>query len=981
MKLTFSKFAGSARSGFLCLLAGVCLCPLAGMATDPIFINSGIISGTPPQVDATNFYNSGTWAIATVSPYETANTLTYTNTGGGSMTASPGWEFDLGPATAGSRTAWSSVFFNDNGCTIQAFDGSTILLATVSAGGSSLLVQATNIINKGRLLATPSGQIKLIGSTVNLSRSTLNIPPIQGLGSANDFFRTNFTPDVSIFDEYWGEGNTNLFSPGVWQNGTAVSAAFPDLTVFNPCATSNAAPLLSFTPSFSAWTNVADPNSVTNLTNASGSSINVTNRYFRQAVFVTVHDPNFVTNNPGTNSLIRFTPTGSVSNLFQTVSVWLHSTNATDLYIVDTLGSQTNRGVLSNSSNSNTVPGLDPINPCTAPRFRPANYTVERVDGGFTNGFAGNVTPPPANFLYDVGSPPSIMAFSNTTVIADVSAYQAYVDNLAFNPSWDAISNLPGRIIINANTLDLTRTVISNSGPDVVIQANNLTGSASAVISCQNLNYTLGSSNGMVNVSNLATNGTLPALNGTVSLWSAEWTNFQAFVHFPGTTNSITNNVEYDFHVLLADASQLSTTVPVTVQNLILQTNAVINDSMNLAGTFFFGGQSLTLNGSLSLSGNLQNWSSALAPTLLYFTNNNFLSIPNEAHFGDDRTAPYNEFVNAGQIYASGQTIRSLDLQIVNGGLNQTLFGNFSATAQSIEMTAGASISSAANMQLAANTVNLSQSLLLANGAMNFIVTNSFLDNGLATIFECGNGFNLLTAPQSGNLSASTIIDVASSNTFDNVGPEIDHDWEGKDAGPAAAGTVNNAALGTLSLVAVAPAQLPTFHFYGNSHPNAMYVKTLDLSQLTGNPADLTSMIQIDPGMTIYFANVTANATFISKLTGGQTPATYLQSQFPNQFISDGNVGLSIGGTSTNIVISGIAARPAGSFVLTWNSTAGATYSVLKSGVLSPSTNWPAIVTNYPAGGAIGGPLSYTDTTATVSPAFYRVMVGPQVAQ
>ena len=760
--------------------------------------------------------------------------------------------------------------------------------------------------------------------------------------------------------------------------------------MFNPCATSNAAPLLSFKPGFCSWTNVPDPNSVTNLTNASGSSIYVTNRYFRQAVFVAVSDPNIVTNNPfiatigtntTTNALIRFTPTGSVSNLFQTVSVWLHATNATDLYVVDTLGSQTNRGVLSNSTTTNSAPGSDPINPCTAPRFRPANYTVERVDNSFTNGSVGNLTPPPANFLYDLGSPPAVRVFSNATVSADVSAYQAYVDDLAYNPSWDAVSNWPGRVIINANNLDLTRTVISNSGPQVVIQANNLTGSASAVISCQNLDYTLGSSNGTVNMLNLANNGTLPALNGTVSLWSAEWTNFQAFVYFPGTTNSITNNVEYDFHVLLVNAAQLSTTVPVRVQNLILQTNAVINDSMNLAGSFFFGGQSLTLNGRVGLSGNVQNWSSALAPTLLYFTNHNILTIPNEAHFGDDRLAPYNEFVNSGQIYASGQTIHSLDLQIINGGLNETLFGNFSAIAQSIEMTAGASIDSAANMQLAANSMQLSQSLLLANGVMNFSVTNSFTDNGLGTIFECANGFNLLAAPQSGNLSASTIIDIASSNSFDNVGPEIDHAWAGQDSGSGAPGTANNVAIGTLALVAVDPAQLPTFHFFGNSQPNAMYVQILDLTQLTGNPGDLTSMIQIDPGMKIYFAGVFANAAFNAKLPVGQTPDTYLQSQFPNQFISDGNVGLSIGGTSTNIVISGIAARPAKSFVLTWNSTAGATYSVLKSGVLSASTSWPAIVTNYPAGGAIGGPLSYTDTTATAGPAFYRVMAGSRVAQ
>ena len=79
--------------------------------------------------------------------------------------------------------------------------------------------------------------------------------------------------------------------------------------------------------------------------------------------------------------------------------------------------------------------------------------------------------------------------------------------------------------------------------------------------------------------------------------------------------------------------------------------------------------------------------------------------------------------------------------------------------------------------------------------------------------------------------------------------------------------------------------------------------------------------------------------------------------------------------TSSNITISSTSYLPAGpSFVFTWNATAGATYSVLKTNVLGGSvTNWPAIVTGYPIGGAAGGPLSYTDTTATVSPAYYRV--------
>ncbi|MGA2174570.1 MAG: hypothetical protein ABSH38_06270 [Verrucomicrobiota bacterium] len=61
-------------------------------------------------------------------------------------------------------------------------------------------------------------------------------------------------------------------------------------------------------------------------------------------------------------------------------------------------------------------------------------------------------------------------------------------------------------------------------------------------------------------------------------------------------------------------------------------------------------------------------------------------------------------------------------------------------------------------------------------------------------------------------------------------------------------------------------------------------------------------------------------------------------------------------------------------FVLSWNSVAGASYSVLRTNVLAgPATRWPAIVTGYPAGGAAAGSLSYTDVTVRVAPSFYRV--------
>jgi glucuronoarabinoxylan endo-1,4-beta-xylanase len=75
----------------------------------------------------------------------------------------------------------------------------------------------------------------------------------------------------------------------------------------------------------------------------------------------------------------------------------------------------------------------------------------------------------------------------------------------------------------------------------------------------------------------------------------------------------------------------------------------------------------------------------------------------------------------------------------------------------------------------------------------------------------------------------------------------------------------------------------------------------------------------------------------------------------------------------TNLAISS-AAFNTNAFVLTWNSEAGATYSVLKTNVLSGSASkWPAIVTGYPMGGAVGGSVSYTVVVVGVSPSFYRV--------
>ena len=118
--------------------------------------------------------------------------------------------------------------------------------------------------------------------------------------------------------------------------------------------------------------------------------------------------------------------------------------------------------------------------------------------------------PPAANFLYDT-------SFTNQLVVADDAAYAAYIDNLTFDPYGGAVTNLPGRLNINANNLDLTKTRISAQG-QVTIPATNLIGSTNAVVDCQNVSYNFGSTSGNLNVTNLA-KPFVSRLNGNIYAW------------------------------------------------------------------------------------------------------------------------------------------------------------------------------------------------------------------------------------------------------------------------------------------------------------------------------------------------------------------------------------------------------------------------------------------------------------------------------
>ena len=779
--------------------------------------------------------------------------------------------------------------------TAGAFSLSVAELAEVAGfpvPPSYLWVDSSNIINHGTLSVGANGWLKIVGSDVDLARGALEVTAIQPTGSFNG--QTNFINDVGISDIYWGQTNTySFFSPGVYNGRTAVAP--PHQVQFGPggplFSTSFAVPQ----PLVYGYSNATDLVRLT-LTNIDGSTTNILfpTNIVKQAVFVGVRDPAVL------SSVVTFFPSSTFTNPFQTVCVrlGLRSTNVisgqpdlTTLFFYDTLASETNRGLLVN------VFGTAPPPYVTE---RPANYNLSRVDDGrFAAGSPGNITPDAA-FLYDP------LTFSNNVVIGEYAGYAAQIDNLVSEPpplTPGTVTNFPGRVQVYADTLDFRSTRVRGEG-EVIVKANHLLSSSGAAVDCQNLSYTLGSTNGNLDVANLA-KVSVTRLKGNLLAWSAVWTNFMTVIltnNYTVTntfdsngvaiaTNSVpaplTNTVVVDLYSLVLNGDNLLTTLPVITWELVTHsTNITISDSLTLVQSLLLDGQSFTLNGNLALSSTtLQNtigqssvtslldWIYTNAPSLLFFTNNGTLSVPSEAHFGDDGPIPYLDFVNRGTLNGGSVSINSS--YVGNSGLLSATVGPLDVKGAAGKFQNGQS-TSRGDINFKFGGLKFNNHQLSAVGAINFTVTNGLSDAGpsSANVFRAQNGFKLLAPPGSGDLLGTT---------FQSQLPNFvaaDHAWAAQDRGVSTAGYTDNTALGKLILTvqSTTSAQFPLFRFKGVGATNGFYVDLLDLTGLSTN---YVAMLEIDPGLTLYYAS--AKLSFTPPLNAAglpQQPEEYLDGQF-----------------------------------------------------------------------------------------------------
>lgn len=852
---TPSCFASRLRATSLALvLAFTLTAPVRG---DTVAVFTNLAEITNPQIDASTFVNFGriiasnSSAFVTTFPFQTLNTLNYTNAISGSFFAtngSSGFQFEFITNT--------SRFFANH------------IVNQGTVEGDSIYFSATNLINSGSLIG--GTQIQLRGTTVNLSRSVLAASGVSGTTFASSGFRTTDTNGFvtyqnpsTITDVYWGAGTGNVMTASSgFGNGLDLIALSNSIAGFiPPNVASPSHEVQSISGSLGAISGskfIAGTNfhgyartnrSGTNVTyqvvlvqtNTANTNLAVDVRF---ASVLPAGGRNFFT---GITPMVRFSTFGS------DITTGTFYTN--NLYFLDYLNSLTNT-VLSDSLQASSS--------------RPAAYELSRgpiYDSTFASGSLSNTHI--TNIVYHMNG------FELATVTNNpYAAYQVAVGTAASSPGsptyiphLDDPTNFPGRVDISANNLDMSLARIRADGV-VTIRATNLISSAGTIIDAPFIQLNIANTNSTLTLTNFATTQ-VARPSGTITFYSTTW------------TNSLTNTVpelSLRYHVLIVDASQLTGTTPVTLQEFSLRgTNVVINNVLNIGRSIEINSPAVTFSSSSTL--NLPplvstNLLSTNFPNVNYFTNFGTISVPYQCALGSDRATALSNFVNRGTLTANSIAIRALEFESTGTNLTRSIFsltnsggGPISILANSARFEGGAGgglLSAGGSILLAGNDFKIRNHLFTTAGTLVLSPTNSLSDTGTAGTnrINVALGFSLTVKPASGDLLGTTIYTTAPFNR------DVPHVWAGTDFGPVAAGYTNNAAVGRLLIDTGTTASFNRLSFAGIGASNALYVDYLDLAGTITN--DLATHLFIDTNMVLYFANANLPAQSLDGQLGGR---------------------------------------------------------------------------------------------------------------
>jgi len=906
---------------FLLMILLSCVATLGVKGADAMWANYGVVDN--PQIDATAVLNAGTLYTSTLLPFETQDTLYFTNRG--VINGSIGFRFNFytndafsyGPQPAAVFENLQSITSADLGTSYLGVSGSA--LATYYAAGSYILVNATNIFSPGTLNAGTYGLIRLEGQNVDVTGggiSASEAAPVPGSISSSIGITTvngtNYINPSDVMDLHWGIGvNNQLGTSGRPLDLQAfVAGQYPSAS-YQVLDTSGYTNQWSI-PYFGTYyygTNLYTTNylSTTNfLTYANTVSTSPTNTTI-QAVFVAndVTDTNLSVD-------VRFGLLGDAGGQQVVVQITMPDidivsgrTMTNYLYFTDDSAGQTNSSYFENYF---------------YPTFRPSAYGVQRGYAlEWQYGVVGNTVYSPSLLLNP--------AYTNTVVTNSYSAYRAQIgrdtsststnttfDSLlgysVYNPALDDPTNLPGRIELVANNLDLTGARIRSEGL-LTITADNLIGSDGVQVDAPIMNINLGSTNGTLVVSNMFGN-TVKRLRGQISAYSAVWTNTIA-TNIITLSNGVpivtTNSMDVRFQVLILDHTLLTSQSMTASEFIAHATNVIVADNIDVGRRFIIDATNLTVSGDLIMPAGV---GATNFVNIVNFTNELSMYIPAEGNWGADRPRPYDNFVNHGMLYGGGMNIRSHYVatvgdpvaynllysitnffQLTNMALTNFDWTNYNrmiskgrviALDGAVRVVADDTFISYAQVQANSDLV-FSGNNLLANystlvagyiytytnagvpvdyttpGSIILAYTNSVSDGGVyaSNQWQCVGSLQLNARPRSGDLLGTQITTVAP--TFANVR----HVWAAADRGNNPAGYQDNAAVGWLTLDA---RNASSFTFAGvGTNACAMYVDYLELKNYATN---FYKVLKLAPRMRLYFANANVPVEKLDGEFGGQ---------------------------------------------------------------------------------------------------------------
>src|SRR5262245_10591834 len=238
---------------FLCL-AMVCLAASLSAQTTNLFINNSPLISPPaiaPQINARAWLNLALFDVTSLNsfnfpvPYESQNTLFFTNAPLTPMHGDPGYRWFQN--TNGQRL-WMDTWENQGSIrTDHNTFLSTFGLFINDSRASILQVAAANITSTGPLSSGEHGLIRLEGKNITLSHNTLRTGTPEFLpgtivGGGFVFLgSSNYVNDVGVSDLYWGVGIGNAVAnnrasamPVVGPNFSLPSPSSPFHEVITP---------------------------------------------------------------------------------------------------------------------------------------------------------------------------------------------------------------------------------------------------------------------------------------------------------------------------------------------------------------------------------------------------------------------------------------------------------------------------------------------------------------------------------------------------------------------------------------------------------------------------------------------------------------------------------------------------------------------------------------------------------------------------